>query len=79
MCRVYFNNGIFQNGETTMTLQQLVQSDTQCAYKQTGYYDKCSGCPGTPDIEMCYISKPDLKDHLMEFHRLRLVEEMGKL
>jgi hypothetical protein len=45
----------------------------QCAYKELNYYEnKCNSCSGEPNVEICYISMEDLKDHLKHWDCIRL-------
>lgn len=45
----------------------------QCAYKELNFYEgRCSSCSGEPNVEICYISMEELKDHLMHWDCIRL-------
>jgi hypothetical protein len=55
------------------------QNNEICAYRELTYYRKCSDCLGTPDSEICYISREELKKHLEQFDRLRLADSLTKL
>jgi hypothetical protein len=44
-----------------------------CAYKELNFYEnRCNVCSGEPNVEICYISMKDLKDHLKHWDCIRL-------
>lgn len=57
-----------------------MKNQTICAYKELKFYeDKCKNCPGTEDIDICYISLQELKLHLQQFDKFRLEDKIGVL